>query len=91
MLASPVEESRRQMFHVHFTRPPGHVIGRDTNVPYGVQPNPSRTVWLSLSPPRNFGILIMLLPRLTENGVRLDSHKSGGSNTVMLDSASNLL
>ena len=40
MLASPVEESRGQMFHVHLTRVSGHVIGRDTTVPYGVLPDP---------------------------------------------------
>lgn len=44
MLASPVEDSRGQTFHVHFTRVPGHVIGRDTNVPYGVEPNPLERV-----------------------------------------------
>ena len=39
MLAPPVEKSRGQMFHVHFTRAQGHIIGRDTNVPGRCKPN----------------------------------------------------
>ena len=62
MLASPVEESRGQMFYAHFTRAPCRLIGRDANVPYGVQPNILELC--GFSPLRNFGTLIMLFSSL---------------------------
>lgn len=66
MLAFLVKKSRGKTFRVHhpqesvsqwmhLKRDPGHVIGRDINVPCAAKS--SRIVWLFFSPLRNFGIL----------------------------------